>query len=367
MQTCFVPVLDLPADPAARGRAHGEALRARIAEKVDRWRSVIAGAYGTDPSDFLARFLAGTDFRPTIRRLAPDLLGEMTGIAEGAGQPADLVYALQLMDEEWWFAEEAHEHCSSVAILPSRPGDPALVGQTMDLPRWFDGSQAIFRFPDRDGAQTLIVTSAGMVGLMGANSHGLAVCMNSLRRLSNSRTGLPVSCCVRRILTAHDHDSAVRIALDIPHATAQNYLIADRRAATAVECSANKSIPTRARELPTRVFHTNHAFENDDERPDAASGPPLDSLWRLASLRERLGGFNPKVGLDDIKAAFGSQDHPKHPISKSPDSSTKPTTSRTFAAVIYELGVSNTANFCAGPPSHATWMTLPVNPTARAP
>jgi hypothetical protein len=364
MRTRQTPILDLPAEPAARGRAHGEALRIKIAEKVERWRSVVASAHGCDPSTFLDRFLAGTDFRPTIQRFAPDLLEEMAGIAMGAGQPAALIYGLQLMDEEWWFAEAAHEHCSSLAILPSRPGDPTLIGQTMDLPRWFEGSQAIFRFPDRDGSQTLIITSAGMVGLMGVNSHGLAVCMNSLRRLSNSRAGLPVSCCVRRILTARDHDAAVRMTLEIPHATAQNYLIADRRAATSVECSANRSIASRARELPTRVFHTNHAFENDDERPDLAPAIPVDSLLRLASLRERLGGLKPEVGLDDIKAALGSQDHPRHPISKTPGPSTRPTTSRTFAAVIYELGGHGAVHFCGGPPSEEAWETLSV--TSRA-
>jgi hypothetical protein len=366
LQTDQAPILDLPAGPAARGLAHGEALRSRIADKIERWRSVISGVYRCDPSDFLARFLAGANFRPAIERWSPGLLAEMSAIAVGAGQPAELIYALQLMDEEWWFAETAHEHCSSVAILPSRPGEPTRIGQTMDLPRWLDGSQAILRFPNEDGVQTLIITSAGMVGLMGVNGHGLAVCMNSLRRLTNSRAGLPVSCCVRRILTARGHDEAVRLTLETPHATAQNYLIADRSSATAVECSATRSIPTRARELPNRVFHTNHAFENDDERADLAPATPVDSLMRLASLRQRLGGLKRDVGLDDIKAAFGSQDDPKHPISKAPGASTKATTSRTFAAVIYELGDDITVNFCGGPPSEQAWSTFGLGPAGEA-
>ena len=35
------------------------------------------------------------------------------------------------------------------------------------------------------------------------------------------------------------------------------------------------------------MFHTNHAFENDDERADLAPATPVDSLMRLASLRQR--------------------------------------------------------------------------------
>lgn len=37
MRTEDLPVIDCPKAPLARGRAHGEALRGTIADKVERW------------------------------------------------------------------------------------------------------------------------------------------------------------------------------------------------------------------------------------------------------------------------------------------------------------------------------------------
>ena len=160
MRTDSMPVVDCPTGARERGRAHGEALRIVIGEKIARWHQAIGEAYREPPAVFLSRFLAATNFRTMSASLTPDLLDEVTGIAEGAKIAEETAYALQLMDEEWWFSKSTGDgHCSSLAIAPDG-GRPTLVGQTMDLPRWHDGAQALLRIAADDGHETLVFTSA---------------------------------------------------------------------------------------------------------------------------------------------------------------------------------------------------------------
>src|SRR5690606_8317867 len=128
-----LPIVDCPTDPRGRGRAHGESLRTVIGDKINRWHEAIGEASGMPADACLPRFLSGTNFRKAIAVHACDLAVEVAGIAEGAAISADTAYALQLMDEEWWYGKDGGDgHCSSLALAPAN-GRPTIVAQTMDL------------------------------------------------------------------------------------------------------------------------------------------------------------------------------------------------------------------------------------------
>jgi len=91
MRTDAMPIVDIAGSPYQRGRAHGEALRPQIAEMVGRWSRRVEQRTGAGVGTFLDRFLADTDFRPAIARWTPDLEAEIRGIAEGAGQPEQII------------------------------------------------------------------------------------------------------------------------------------------------------------------------------------------------------------------------------------------------------------------------------------
>lgn len=141
MTTDRLPIIDCAdPDPRQRGRAHGEALRAVIRDKISRWHMAIAADYGQEPLAFIERLLAETHFRAAIKTWTPWLIPEVEGIAEGAGIDLDTAHALQLLDEEWWFGRAVHDgHCSGAAMKPMN-GGPTVIGQTMDLPAWHDGA-----------------------------------------------------------------------------------------------------------------------------------------------------------------------------------------------------------------------------------
>lgn len=357
MRTDTLPIVDCPAGARERGRAHGEALRIVIGEKIGRWHAAIGEAYGEPAAVFLSRFLVATNFRAVIANLTPDLLEEVAGIAEGAAIAGETAYALQLMDEEWWFSKSMNDgHCSSLAIAPVE-GRPTLVGQTMDLPRWHDGAQALLRIAADDGHEALVFTSAGMIGLMGLNGHGIGVCVNTLSQLGVSRSALPVAFAMRGALAKANADHAADFLRRAPHASGQNYQLGDRHGIRTLECSAGGAV-----ELDVdngRSLHTNHPLKSRDS---VYSGVNLsgseNSRGRLASLVADLSEDTaPAVDAEIVKSAL-SACRADGAVSIAPSLEVPTTESMTIGAVVYEIGETITLSVCAGPPAVEGWMRL---------
>lgn len=357
MFTADLPVVDCSGSPRERGRAHGEALRAVIADKILLWHQAIGEAYGVRAAMFLPRFLAETDFRAAIARHTPDLLDEVAGIAEGAGLDNDTAYALQLMDEEWWFGRSLGDgHCSSLAIAPSSD-QPTFVAQTMDLPRWHDGAQALLRLTGSDGSQTLVLTSAGMIGLTGLSGRGLGLCVNTLSQLATSRKGLPVAFAMRGALARADAAQAVAFLRSVHHASGQNYQIGDRHGIDTLECSAAGAV-TVAFEAG-RSLHTNHPLASRDARDAEVSMQGSDnSRARLDSLRQDLApSRRQSVDADAVRTAL-SACRPGGEVSIEIEPGSALTASVTFGALVSEIGENITLSVCAGAPSAESWREI---------
>lgn len=357
MRTDAMPVVDCPAGARERGRAHGEALRIVIGEKIARWHQAIGEAYGEPPAVFLSRFLGATNFRTMSASLTPDLLDEVTGIAEGAIIAEETAYALQLMDEEWWFSNSTGDgHCSSLAIAPAG-GRPTLVGQTMDLPRWHDGAQALLRIAADNGHETLVFTSAGMIGLMGLNRHGIGVCVNTLSQLGVSRSGLPVAFAMRGALARSNAGDAADFLLRVPHASGQNYQLGDRHGIRTLECSAGGAV-----ELDVdsgRSLHTNHPLKSRDSLfPGVNLSGSENSRGRLASLVADLSEDAALTVDAEIVKSTLSACRADGAVSIVPGPEDPITESMTIGAVVYEIGDTISLSVCAGPPAIEGWMRL---------
>ena len=154
----MIPELTLSGPPRQRGRAHGEALRERIAGAIDAWFGHLSER--TEPEDFVADLYHRSGLRTGVGRHAPGLLQEVEGIAEASNQPIETMLAWQFVDETWWYLDkrtrvpQLHERCSAVAVNHAGTG---IVAQTMDLPWHLDGTQ-------NDGP---VVTAATMIFELG--------------------------------------------------------------------------------------------------------------------------------------------------------------------------------------------------------
>src|SRR5262245_43456202 len=175
--TTHLPIVRCAGAPRQRGQAHGEALRALIQPTLDRWLASLQRPGWPDPSAYVRDFLHRTDYAAAMARWTPDLLAELQGIAEGAGVPFDDLFAYNLLDEEWWFAQNHSFSAPGCTVIGCRASasNTLVLAQTMDIGANYDGAQAVLRICPNEGPEALVFTFAGMIGLNGCNAAGIGV------------------------------------------------------------------------------------------------------------------------------------------------------------------------------------------------
>lgn len=308
-------VIDVGGAGADLGRSCGTALAGGISAHMAAWRAWLTRVTGRDGFDYVRDMVRDTDFRAACAEHTPDLLAELRGLAEGCGVDEDLVFGLQLMDEEWFHRARVGVNrrppskCSSLAI--AGPDGRTWIGQNMDLGEYTDGHQVVLRLAPHDATPgALVFSTAGVLALMGVNDAGVGVCVNSLPQLPSAPHGVPVAFMVRRLLQARSLAEATALVRSLPHATNQHYLLAEPGAVRSFEASAAGVTEYRPSDS-ARVLHTNHPLSPEQGAPER----PQDrhnSVQRLASLTARLADGAP--GLDALQAALCASDDPENPV-----------------------------------------------------
>ncbi len=365
-------VLDLSGSPRERGRAHGEELRDRTRDFSQRWRAALQVPKGWTTEQYLERFLRDNKFQPVARRLYPDILEEIEGIAEGAGLPFESVFAMQLIDEEWWYgqdlaatlAEGKGDKCTVVAAAGVE-GAPSYVGQTLDIPSWTRGHEVLLRIrgPESDDSQ-LVLSLSGVVGANGATRRGFAVCVNTLLQLAHRRAGLPVAFVVRGVLEQPDLASAERFLRERPHASGQAYTLADRARVVSYEASADGVTQVTVPDGARCLAHTNHPLISEHwneygarwKRWQKQQTGGTNSELRLRAAERYLASET--VPLVALRGALSSHEPRNNPICNhhSPESS-----GFSAAATIYEMGDAVRLHVAPNPPCTARWSTIEVD------
>jgi hypothetical protein len=348
-----------------RGRQYGAGLKDLIRARDAAWRKSLTVQTGRPADEVIRGFVEGTDFLSAIRRFTPDLLEEVHGIAEGSGLSFEAIYAAQLMDEEWWMiaGEKGHHHCSSLGVV--EPGRRALAAQTMDLVDWNEGFQVLLTIRGEDGApDQIVLTMAGMIGLCGMTSAGLGIVVNTLSQLAVSRSGLPVAFVSRGALAKGNHDGAVAFLKRIQHASGQNYIVADARQVSDLECSAAGAVPHGRGAYC--VWHTNHPLTSADLRGSAHDHVASDrnTKSRLAVLDGKLGRRSPELSVDEVKQLLANRDDQADPIARRLGENGSH--AFTFATVVYELSPEPRAHVAAGPACSTPFKAYGFMSSARA-
>ena len=336
--------------PRARGRQYGEGLRNIIRQRDAAWKAHIGISTGHEPDHFIAHHLESTHYVAAVMRWVPELLDEVRGIAEGANLPFSDIFAFQLMDEEWWFSQGlgGHHHCSGLGFSAA---GRAVAGQTMDLPGWMDGFQTLLTVEDPASDLTAhVLTAAGMVGLCGMNSAGLAVDVNTLAQLPTSTIGLPVAFVSRGLLARRDVASASQFLNQITHASGQNYILTDISGLANFEASAAGVVPWRPWPESHLVWHTNHPLcaQGGSDQGLAATGGDANSIARLGALDRRLAHGTFQASLEAMKEALASRDDPYAPIAREHVPG-RHDLGFTFATVIWEIAPELCAHVAPGP------------------
>ena len=345
-------------DGAARGNAHGEEFRTLIAEALERWRESLALREGRPAKEYIQKFLGTTGFAVSAQELSPDLYAEVAGIASASCQPFEDVLVYNLMDEEWRHERDSSIGCSTIGtfIQDGNTSSPTpVLGQNMDLPASMGESQIVLQIEAADDPDQIILSGAGMIGLLGVNAVGLAVCVNTLRSLPAASKGLPVAFVIRELLRRSSAAAAAEYLYSIPHASGQHYAIGDPTGIRGYECSSEGCI---AGPGSTDLLHTNHILWSPYEDKTNNSPEAFEShgtYRRMSSLQE---GLRQISAFGDIQALLSTTDNGLCVV---------PTLARqvrTFCAAEFLLTVPPAVRVAAGRPDEVPWQTIGWSPVS---
>lgn len=345
-------LLRVEGDGAARGKAHGEEFRGLIADAMEQWRESLALRENMAAKDYIEDFLSSTGFAASAKELSPDLFAEVEGIAAGSRQPFDDVLVYNLMDEEWRYERDPNIGCSTIGTFIQNGGThgaTAVLGQNMDLPASMGGSQIVLQIEKGDGPDQIVLSGAGMIGLLGVNAAGLAVCVNTLRALPAATEGLPVAFVIRELLLRSDAAAASDYLESIPHASGQHYALGDPAGVRGYECSSEGCV---AGPVSRHLLHTNHILWSPHD--DGANQSP--HAFEAHGTHTRMSGL--QDGLDQIRS-FGDMQR----LLSAADNGlcVLPTPARpaeTFCAAEFLLTVPPVVRIAPGRPDQTPWQAL---------
>jgi isopenicillin-N N-acyltransferase-like protein len=240
--------------PYERGAGIGEAFAEATARSVE-FNQRYLSAHGLDRTALQSL----TDpYLAAATREVPELVEQVRGMADGAGQPfLDLFFA-NAFEEVYGVLELGTqppvplERCTDVAL---RARGRTLLGHNE---QWYAGDEGsvgvVLDVPD-DGPALLAPVVAGTLPLVGLNEHGGAFGTMSLSA-TDERVGVPRALVARRLLDARDRDDALDRARLEGRAGGYSYLCAFPGGdACVIESTATTA------SLLEVTAHTNHALD----------------------------------------------------------------------------------------------------------
>lgn len=309
------PVVSIAGGPYERGLAYGGAVAPLVRHSIASYARLFASRRGLD---WAASQAEAMSFAPLLAELAPDLLEEMRGIADGAGLGLAEIVALNVRTElmagvgsgvyhpdgqaaiarnraagvpehqpegEWptGAAKVEDGECTTAAAAgPATAGGGTLLAQTWD---WQGDQRAaciLLRVRAPGEPAILTMTEAGMLAKIGMNSAGLAVGLNLLRSLADGReVGMPVHVLLRKALQARSFAEA-RAAAELAPPSGSSCVTIAGKGGELVSLELTPGVVAEVWAEEGLLAHANHCVD-----PLAAAGEcPLDAI---VTTRERAG------------------------------------------------------------------------------
>lgn len=304
------PLIEMSGSPTERGRMYGEQARERIHHSFGHYEQQL-GRLGLN-KDEVSRLVE--TFLPRIEAWAPDLVGEMKGIAAGAA--ADLTSivlvnarteVLQLARREKGVVDDDPDGCTGAVILPEATRDGFLIhGQNWDWKAECAETSVVLRIHRDDGPDLLTFTEAGGLARSGFNSAGIAITANYLESDRDYRElGIPLPFIRRRALEAAHFAHALRVVAITPKSGSNNMMLSTAEGyAVNLECAPDEAFAIH----PTdgMIVHANHwqspvALSKLKETGLASVPDSLYRDWRVLKLLKEHAG---DIVVEDLKRAL---------------------------------------------------------------
>ncbi|MBI4440755.1 hypothetical protein HY639_01165 [Candidatus Woesearchaeota archaeon] len=196
--------------PREMGRRHGESLRSAIRQTIDLYQEL----WKIPAGQLLDRV---NGYATSLSALVPHILDEMQGIADGAALSLEQVIALNARTE---LLPRSVLECTSIGL----GGE---LGQNWDWLNTFKGLPCMVELQPHGAPRIRAFIEPGMVGKIGLNDAGVAVCLNYLQTDQIKSEGFPIHVLLRRILGCTSCEEAISMLTFSPRAASAHYLLAD--------------------------------------------------------------------------------------------------------------------------------------------
>jgi isopenicillin-N N-acyltransferase-like protein len=310
------PIVCVSGEPRERGAEHGRLLRDRIALAVERYMERFAHFSGLDRPAARREALRYTD---PIRAYDPEILEEIEGVAEGAGLAFEDVLAMNCRSE-LMFGSAVIMECSSFALQPSVTEDGhTYVGQNWDWAPDIVETLAIVAIQQEpDKPDVILLDEAGIVGRMGFNSSGIALCTNTLIADQERPDGVPYNVLLRGVLNSRRLDDAIAALILPPRAICSNYVIGDAGGQTMdVEVAPEQfDYVTPYNGI---ITHGNHFAGPRMKVHDRSVEKWPDSLYRECRIRALLEPHAPDIRVEHMMDALRDRFGHPHAVSRHAD------------------------------------------------
>lgn len=203
-------------------------------------------------------------YEAEIEKKLPDLVEELSGLAEGADITMEAAYLLQLRRElvGYQSVRPAGDCTSFARLIPGQ----SVLGQTIDLNGLMAPELTAMQIELEDSDRRLqLVSFTGLLGYLGMNDSGLAIGLNLV--LGGSwRPGIPGYMLIRHLLDeASSVDECLERMAELPRASSRSMTICDGRRLVVVEYVPDEMIVMEQEEF----VHANHFlhphFRDQDE------------------------------------------------------------------------------------------------------
>lgn len=300
---CYVPEFVLEGTSLEIGLKHGRLLSKQIESNIAFYRTLFK-----QTDEWIIAY--ATSLQERLARLAPDCLEEMTGIAEGSGQPLHWILALNARTEIYTISLNPNANpdaSSTTASASAGKGECTLLAvpeegflaQTWD---WYESIQlttAVMHVRKAAKPRFITYTEAGIVAKIGLNENGIGVGLNYLNCKSGLIDSFPVHLLLRRALECASLDewdtwlqelgnpqtsSAVTVVCGQSH----RMRAYEFQGARSFEVSAVTSFTPKSGEKTKLFCRANHYLANEIDITQAPFIPSKSSTARFNGCKTLL-------------------------------------------------------------------------------
>jgi isopenicillin-N N-acyltransferase like protein len=357
----YIPVIEVSGSNYDCGVAIGKAMRDNIHENLRDYPAIIEHETGTGRDaamDYVTRII------PVIEAYAPEVMEEMSGIAKGADVHLNDIVMLnartELMSAPAITDTDIGECTSMTALGAATESGNVLMGQNWDWNSRVCHRTAVIVIVVPDQPRTVMFAEAGLVGKIGLNAAGVAVCANRLTSTDDKlQTGIPWHVQLRKVMMAENMHQAIKAVTAPARGASGMFMIAAREGEAITLETTPEDFGTQLPEDGI-MTHSNHYLAPEMKSRDTGKSRATMTLIRHDRARRLLAEDKGKITIDSFKRVL--TDHFSYPaaICRHPDE-TMPERDRsqTGASIIMDLDQSE-MHFALGPPCQHEYKTVRV-------